>query len=396
MACFDAWDIGACGCGPGPPCGTCLPCVWYDGGSPGVANSITFDTETTCCVCNSSTATCVILTDSSGGTTTLALSWSPNLADSEVGDIPGWQLPSGDFVTGGYTWHVLFVNTYGICFESTSDGYFYPLGEFPYTNVTSASCTPLPTATFAITYADAALLYTAGWRSAQIFLCPGDPCCCLFTTLVEGCNSLPLSDATVNWWTDSTMTSLISSGPAGAELCVGSASTWYRQITCSRFTTVAANKAVGDCYTTPADADAASDTITLTPATGFYCFNDADDPVAQVTCPYPLAGTLYCTFPAMSPTSVTFTYATGVWTSSFSWSGHAYVLTLAPNADMTGTRDGTPFATGTPIFTWGSNIVGGDTCPVTGPFSGYIYVSDTMGDIGYELDPSGDGALVTE
>lgn len=222
------------------------------------------------------------------------------------------------------------------------------------------------------------------------------PTTCPFLTQVVLCNNVGLTPddpapifCTVNWWTDSTMTTLIASGLNNEDIYLGVAGTYYRQIIGARFATQEAS-----IETTCNHADM----TTLTPANGYHCFTDEDDGVQRVYCPYPLSDTLHCTFPAMAPTSVTFTYAAGLWTSSFSWSGHAYVITLAPNADMTATRNGTAFATGTPVFAMYQNVGGGprDSCPVTGPFAGSIWNSVTPTDPGYELDPDGLGAIITE
>jgi len=207
-----------------------------------------------------------------------------------------------------------------------------------------------------------------------------------------------LGGVTINIWTDSSMTDLLATatspppadgGYVYAPLSVD-VGTVYLQLT-------GATRFVDYTESITVPSTGISVAPEMTPAAGYYCFGDADDAVSPSICPYPLPGTLHCTFPAMSPTSVTFTYVAGFWTSSFSWSGHAYVLTLAPNADMTGTRDGIAFATGTPAFSM--NPTGGPAdlnCPVTGPFLGYIGNSTTPTDPGYELDPTGLLAMVTE
>ena len=131
----------------------------------------------------------------------------------------------------------------------------------------------------------------------------------------------------MNWWTDSTMTSLISSGASGTPLCVGSAGARYCQLSdpSGRFNSVAASKTV-TC--------GGSDSTTLTVATGYNCWK---------LCAYPLPNTLYCTF--ANAGNQTFTYSGGNWSTSFVYASNTYAITLnlSTGETVTATQNGTGF-----------------------------------------------------
>jgi hypothetical protein len=376
---FTTFDVGGCNCGGTGTCSSGFM-MTMPGGSQ-------------CCVCNSSFT--ITLNSAFCGQTTFLLTFAAPatlcMTDGTNSYILSWTLPFSTMVLELQEWSGTTCTagspsaTYGTSVSGTcTGGWIYSITSGP--------------------------MHTAGVTQATVTWNPGGLACCTLAIEAYGCYAYAMSSiaaiagVTVNVWTDSTMTTLIASGvtpnPAGggsayATLLIGyggtACGTYYLQLTgATRFADYTGSFTLTGTY--------GAINQVMTPAAGYQCFTDEDDAVAYVACTYPLSETLHCTFPAMAPTSVTFTYAAGLWTSSFSWSGHAYVLTLAPNADMTGTRDGIPFATGTPAFAMGQNVGGGpdNSCPVTGPFLGYIANSTTSTDPGYELDPSSLLAPVTE
>ena len=227
-------------------------------------------------------------------------------------------------------------------------GYYIGYQTVPQTGYSGYSCTAF-TCNYAVTSSQT-WLYTSGVTSIAVTGSPGSSWCCQWQTNVKGCNGNSLgSNCTVNWWTSSAMTSLISTGLGSQLLGVGSTGSWYRQVSAPRFNTAAAAKTISACGT--------GDSVTLTVASGYYCMNGSG-------CGFPLPGILHCTFYYAG--AQTFTYAAGVWTSSFTYLGVAYVLSIDTNGNLTCTANGADFS--------GDCGFSVDYCPVVGPFSGSIAI----------------------
>ncbi len=341
MACFDVWDIGACGCGPA-------------GCTCGVGNTVTLQSSPSvkCCACTSPGGCCeVTLTFDTpiGGASSYLLDIYSSAYNTCIGEISQWLNQSGITLhVGTEYWQFFGYPSGGLYACSTDSAYTYAFGP---TSVASATCGPPPVVVYNVTSANAYILYSAGLRSITMTYTAGYPACCLWNTKILGCNPLSganlIGNSTVNWWTDSTMTTLISTGTGGNQ-GVGSAGTWYRQISAPRFTTVAANKAV-TCGGT--------DTTTLTVATGYYCFIGSG-------CGFPAPSTLLCSFYYAG--AQTFTYAAGSWTASFTYLTVAYVISFDTSSNITCTANGVDFSAGSAFAI--------SYCPVVGPFSAAIAV----------------------
>ena len=277
MSCFDAWDIGGCGCGP-------APCTNAASFSVGGSN--------TCCICVSNPLMFTLNAAFAGQT-------SFTLTGSESSGWPSSYVSTIDYGPNDSTGTP--VAFFSNCFTDGTHSYYWVydgqpvLFKFTGTSCNPAlyvgnevvsqsgfsgyQCSPSFTGTYTVTSGQT-VLYAAGVRSVAVAGSYGYPLCCMWNTKVIGCSSTSImAAATVNWWTSSAMTTLISTG-AGGQLGVGSAGTWYRQIIAPRFTTVAANKAV-TC--------GGNDTTTLSVAAGYHCFIGSG-------CGFPAPSTLHCTF----------------------------------------------------------------------------------------------------
>ena len=344
MSCFTVWDIGGCGCG----------------GPAGCTNAASFSVggSNTCCICVSNNLT-FTLNAAFAGQTSFTLvgseSWPSSYSDTiaygpndSTGTPVAFFSPCFTDGTHSYYWvydgePVLFVFTGTSCAPGLYVGYEI----VPQTGFSGYQCSPSFTGTYTVTSGQT-LLYAAGVRSVAVTGSYGYPLCCMWNTKVIGCdiNSIAVVP-TVNWWTSSAMTTLISTGPGGV-LGVGSAGTLYRQIVAPRFTTVAANKTV-TC--------GGNDTTTLTVATGYHCFIGSG-------CGFPAPSTLHCTFYYAG--AQVFTYAAGAWTASFTYLSVAYVFSFDTSMNLTCTANGVDFSAGSGFYV--------DYCPVVGPFLGEIDV----------------------
>jgi hypothetical protein len=233
-------------------------------------------------------------------------------------------------------------------------------------------------------------------------------CCQTFYT--NECNSLPLTTTTISVY-DHAGGTLLASGPFELTIQWNGSCSVYVTVTepTGRFNSGQSLSLTNN-----------STTYISTLASGYTCFSDSGDLIAQQHCQYPLSNTLHCTFPAIGY-PVTFTYIAGYWTSTFTWNGDVYVLNLPPEGNTYDsgsgyycmpacTKNGVPFAAGTPAFTMDPSTLSSftntfppgltNTCPVAGSHSGMfiggIGNSYTPGDPGYELDPNGYVAIITE
>lgn len=346
MACFDAWDIGGCGCGP-------AACTNAASFSVGGSN--------TCCICASLPLTFTLDTAFAGQTSFTLVgseSWPSSYSSTiAYGPNDSAGIPVAFFSncftdgTHSYFWAydgqpILFKFTGTSCAPALYVGY----EAVPQTGFSGYQCSPSFTGTYTVTSGQT-VLYAAGVRSVAVAGSYGYPLCCMWNTKIVGCNSGSganlIASATVKWWTSSAMTTLISTG-AGGQLGVGSAGTWYRQISAPRFTTVAANKTV-TC--------GGNDTTTLAVAAGYYCLIGSG-------CAYPLPSTLHCTFYYAG--AQTFTYAAGMWKASFTYLTVAYVISIDTSMNLTCTANAVDFSAGSAFAV--------SYCPVIGPFSAAIAV----------------------
>jgi hypothetical protein len=133
------------------------------------------------------------------------------------------------------------------------------------------------------------------------------PCCgcvaptCNVTFNVKGCASTNLTGATVNIWNNSGMTSLIATGTTNSSgnviLNIGTAGTYWREITHPRFVTQSGSISPG-CGGTLS-------TSFTTPAVGYVCCPGS-------ACGLPLATTLFLTI-AGNTYTLTYDSGQGAW-----------------------------------------------------------------------------------
>jgi hypothetical protein len=341
MACFDVWDIGACGCG-----GFCA----FGQGMP-LPGSIT------CCACiydNRFVATPVVMTLDSPfcGQTTFNLNWN------DSSSIPAWLTYSGSYAalsdcfTDG-------TDSYILCWLNQGSTWFPRLAHFG----GSTSCGGAPSVSWNGTFQSASCLagyqisvtsgpmHTAGVGQATITWTPGGMTCCVVLISVLGCDGIPIDDATINIWTDSTKTTLLHTatsnaiGPVELPVSATACGTYWVEVLAARFPDYEASTTVS--YNgEPFDITLAS------PSVGYEC--------TDLGCGYPLPTTLHATFTNAGPQ--TFTYAAGQWTASFTYLGIAYVINLATDGSMTLTMGGVSYCC---FF----NL---NQCPVTPGFNGEI------------------------
>jgi len=180
----------------------------------------------------------------------------------------------------------------------------------------TATCNPFNLA-FTLTFVGTSTITSPAYGATT--------CCQTFT--VNGCNSLVLSGATVNVY-DTSGGTLLASGTTDA----GGNVTLLWSGSCSCYVT--ATEATGrlTAYGSSLSLTANSTTVlSMLPAASGYTCDSA--------CTLPISNTLHATFPSAG--TKTLTFSGGAWTSSFSQSGHAYVITLTVATNvMTITRDG--------------------------------------------------------
>jgi hypothetical protein len=325
---------------------------------------------TTCCLCADSAgipqSLTVTLNAPFCGTAVHDLQWQDS-SSTLWNYLTALSIPVGDYVAGSsscftdgtnnYVWAYafpggfaalfLFVWTPPSCFNFSGSS-----TSAKSSDLTASVCTPTFSATYNVTGTNLPDPSAAGVTSLTITGCPGGACCCQFLTEVVGCNSTVLPNATVNWWTSSAKTSLISTGTTDStgdiNGCVGSAGTYWREIVATRFTTLAGNVAA-TC--------SGSETQTLSAGSGFTCMGGS--------CPYPLADTLHCTF--ANAGLQTFTFSGSLWTASFTYLSVAYVISINAAQAVTATAGGTGFTASFAIT----------TCPVDPGFTGTMTVPGT-------------------
>lgn len=154
----------------------------------------------------------------------------------------------------------------------------------------------------------------------------GFPVCCQ-TFHAEGCNGRDIAGATVSVY-DAMGGTLLASGTTSA---TGLLTPWWSG-SCNAYVTATEPSGRLAGYAASLSATATGTTVLslLPEASGYTCL---------ASCALPLADTLHVTFPAAG--AQTLTASAGVWTSSFTFSGHAYVITLTGSSNaMAITRDG--------------------------------------------------------
>lgn len=175
-------------------------------------------------------------------------------------------------------------------------------------------------------------------------------CCCNPTCNqvfhVTGCNALGLEGATVGVWTDSSKTTLVATGTTDASgnltLDLGSAGTYYREVSASRFATASGN------FTATCTGGTVSDA--LSPASGYHCYTG---------CSIPLPDTLHFSDSALG------TSGTATWFAPLSrWLGSDSFSTFGCGGCPAGTAVTVGYAletTGVITVSW---QVDGSGCPV--------------------------------
>jgi len=170
MACFNAWDIGDCGC-------ICSACA--------TANTVTLAPYTSCCVCNQcvtgSTNVIATLNSSVGGNTSFPMTYTPSPATWTAACSPDGSGGSFviSFISGTY-WKIQVKHYSGVsCTTPTATYNINATG----TDLTSYQCNPSFSATFQVTATNCSWLFGLGVTAITMVGMAADPLC------VTGCST---------------------------------------------------------------------------------------------------------------------------------------------------------------------------------------------------------------
>lgn len=318
MGCLSAFDVAGCGCGA-PACTIFIQVLLAAG-------------PISCCVCGNDSMT-LTLDHALNGATDFSIAyygygiWKDSICYSDGAShsfiFSYWQ-------AGSYYYVVVDYYTGTSCGGSPESYYIGAAAD-----LTAHDCTSF-SATYRVTNSNCSPLYSHGVRSVTVHGARNAfPNCCIHGTQVSGCGGHYLQSASVNWWVNSSKTTLISTGATDVSgvstLGVGlsPAGTIYREISAIRFVTNSGNQTNPSC--------AGQDSTNLSVASGYRCFYTG-------TCPYPLNETVYCTF--ANAGIQTFVYVSGSWSTAFSYGGDTYVISFSANtgfSTITATKNGTGF-----------------------------------------------------
>lgn len=387
MACFNSWDIGACGCAAPLNCGTCcnscspypipnanLSCTW-SGGSGG-----------TCTPCSGSGTA----PPYAGGGGTMTYYPGGYGASAYLGGVffsgPTWvyQVWQPTAIStqvllscsgGTYKVAIVALNSSGAgnnCCSYVSNYTFNDVTHCPSGSIggglTITSTTQNPFAISCSIAGSGAYNCQNKYYGSLAITGPayGSTTCCQ-TFNVTGCFSQDLMGIAVGVYDYAGGTLLAGGYTYGNGSCTlawsGPCSVYYLVTDpLGRFTAYGASA-------TLTAGGTKNITVTQFPvASGYTCFAKA----GTTTCAYPLPNTLHCTFTGAGVVDFTWNSGTSKWetANTFSYLGVNYFLTLNASGTMTGTGNGTGFSVTFAFVQVGSNY----DCPVTGPFQGKVFV----------------------
>jgi hypothetical protein len=186
--------------------------------------------------------------------------------------------------------------------------------------------------------------------------CCGGGSTCNVTFTIGGCGGFVLQNATVSIWTDNTKVTLLATGTTDASgkvtLNIGTAGTYYKEISASRFVTLSSTQA----FTCSSNLSFTLSTI----VSGYHCAN----------CAYPIKDTLTYTDSILG--STTLTYTSGLWkgTLVYSFPGATVCLCACPAKTVTISISLNPCAQ--VQYTWSASATCASSCPDDGGGGGTI------------------------